>query len=285
MRSAIIVDCFNVGWSAGFAMKGLTHENEPTNVLYGFFKTILQAANYIEKPATVLFAWDSRKSRRELIFPDYKKKRKERLMSNEDIAMMASVHTQLDKLKEDILPSIGFTNHFHKTGYEADDIIASLVKYKNFDTYLVISTDNDLYQILKPSVSIYSPKLSKVVTHESFTNEYNINPSDWAMVKALAGCASDNVPGIDGIGEKSAIDYINNNLSRKAVAKIERAMLTPEFERDKKLVTLPLDQLDFDIKYDVLTRRKLINVFVKYNFISLMRKEAISKWTLLLDLI
>lgn len=228
MSSAIIVDCFNLGWSCGFAMQGLEHEGQPTNVLYGFFRSLLQAGKYIKTPVTMVFAWDSRKSRRKLIFPEYKKKRAERFLSNEDVARQAAIHNQLDILKDDILLNIGFKNHLHKTGYEADDIIACVSQQCDFDEVLIVSTDNDLLQLLDDNVSIYSPKTSKLMTKLDFVDKYKIQPSEWALVKAMAGCSSDEVPGIPGIAEKSALDYLTGNLSATKVRKIELAMLTSE---------------------------------------------------------
>ena len=286
MKTAIIIDCFNIGWSAGFAMKGLEYEGQPTNVLYGFFKTILQAAKYIHTPATLVFAWDSKKSKRKILYPDYKKKRNERVMSNDDLALIASIQNQLCILRDDIVPSLGFNNSFMKTGYEADDIVAVITKSNYFDECLVLSTDNDLLQLITPSVSIYSPKTSKLITYDTFTNTYGIQPEQWALVKAMAGCHSDEVPGIKGVAEKTAIAYLTGDLSANKVKKIEIALLTEEYARDKKLVTLPYDDsLHFEIKYDTIKRRKLFDLFSKYEFVSLMRKEAVRQWMLLLDLV
>ena len=122
------------------------------------------------------------------------------------------------------------------------------------------------------------------MTDYLFVKKYKIQPAEWAMVKAMAGCDSDEVPGIPGIGLKSALDYLTGGLSDKKVKKIELAMLTPEFERDKRLVTLPLDNLEFNVQEDHIKRRKLIEMFLKYNFVSLMRKEVLSQWSIILGI-
>ena len=114
-------------------------------------------------------------------------------------------YEQFDKLKL-VLPEMGFANVFEEKGYESDDIIASLVVGSDERT-VVISSDKDLYQLLN-WCNICDIKGS-VYTKNMFIREYKINPSGWKRVKSIAGCNTDNIKGVKGVGEKTAIKYLN----------------------------------------------------------------------------
>lgn len=284
MSSAIILDCHSVGWTSAYAMTGLQHEGQDTNVIFGFFKTLLDADRFIETPATVIFCWDSHQSRRKMLFPGYKAGRQEKVYDAKDEAIRKSTMQQIFLIRDEIVPQLGFNNSFLKTGFEADDIVACVANMELFDEQLIISTDNDLLQLLSDKTSIYSPKTSAYTTKQSFTDKYEIPPSKWAAVKAMAGCSSDDVPGISGVGEKGAIDFILNRLPiGKKLEKIEKGLRTPEYLRDRRLVTLPYAPLEFDIVQDNIRARAFFDMCKQYNLLSFMRKATQNRWRLLLD--
>ena len=285
MASALIIDCHNVGWQSAYAYTGMSHNNMPTGVIFGFLRAIVTAGAYIN-PDYVLFAWDSKKSRRKLLYSDYKLDRYTSI-AEEDIIRQRDTLRQLELLRTNILPAIGLCNNFKHTGFEADDIMASLVIQHDFDECLVVSTDADMYQIITDAVSIYNNRTHTVIDKNTFIQMYNgLTPDKWADVKALAGCSSDNVPGIKGIGEASAIKYLLGDLFKgKKYQDIELALHTEEYKRDKTLVTLPLRQLDYELTVDTVKTRNFINVCKQYNMLSFLRRDTMSAWKRTLNML
>jgi DNA polymerase-1 len=123
---------------------------------------------------------------------------------------------------------MGFKNIFLKRGYESDDLIASLVRSSLEDkkaSIVIVSADHDLYQLISSQTSVYLLNKKKLYTQEDFTKEWGISPTQWIDVKSIAGCNSDNIIGIDGVGEVLAAKYIrgqiksSSNLFRKIAEK------------------------------------------------------------------
>lgn len=281
--SALIVDCHNIGWVAAYAFAHLKHEQEPTGVLFGFLQTLLKASEYI-MPDYILFAWDSQKSRRRRMYESYKRK-DEISMSEEEAVRRYHTLRQLQDLRTEVLPALGLHNHFMHTGFEADDVMASLVKQYAFDEAVVISSDNDMLQILTDTVSIYNIQKKELITKIDFIETYGIEPEQWAAVKTLAGCSSDNVPGVPGVGEGKALQYLKGTLPKaKVYQRILDAEGTPAYERDKKLVTLPLRQLNFELHEDIVHTRKFITLCKDKGFFTFLKGDVLNRWKRLLNM-
>lgn len=276
-----VMDCANVGWAASYAHSYMINNKMPTGVIFGFFKTILNCTE-VMFPNTIAFAWESLKSRRKLLYPQYKEKT-ELDMAEERIIQKQNTEHQLDLLRYDILPRIGLNNQLYHTGYEADDVIASVVKQYDFEMSMIISNDGDMYQCITDKVVIFNHSNHSVTGLEEFVNTYGIHPDKWAKVKAMAGCTSDKVPGIDGIGEKKAIQYILGTLSRntKTYAAIVKGLNSSEYQRDVKLVTLPFNMLTFNLEKDKLNLKELIDVFKEYGLYKLLRASELNRWKIL----
>jgi DNA polymerase-1 len=75
-----------------------------------------------------------------------------------------------------------------------------------------VSSDSDLYQLLSPKVTIWNPIKKTIFNLKSFQDKYRISASMWADVKAIAGCNSDDIPGVKGVGDITAIKYLSGNL-------------------------------------------------------------------------
>ena len=172
--------------------------------------------------------------------PDYKKRPADPAKQ----ALIDDARRQFNLLYKDVLPMMGFQNVFMQTGYEADDLIAWLC-YRRPDDYMIVSADEDLLQLLSTTrfyaTRIWDFKKDRIITEEDFLNKYGgIKPIDWAKVKAMAGCSSDNVPGIAGVGQETAIKYLHGNLKDgKAKEKIESAEGRQTIDRCFYLVALP----------------------------------------------
>src|SRR3972149_11905121 len=178
--------------------------------IHSFFAGLLSTTNKIKQKYTTIdninIIWDSRINNRKKIYPEYKANRKPKTL--EEGRDKANHYTLLDKLK-DSLKALGDWGHIEKEGFEADDLIAYFVKESSIaDTFVIISSDNDLYQLLNDKCVMYLPHRKDFYSILDFQKEFDISPSKYPFVKALAGDNSDNIKGIDGIGIKRGIKLI-----------------------------------------------------------------------------
>jgi 5'-3' exonuclease len=189
------------------------------------------------RPDEVVFIWDSRKSKRKKRYPFYKNRDHE----EPDLDLIAAF-SQFSKLRCHILPELGFCNNFIQSGYEADDLIAKLVMEEPEPKFITASGDQDLYQLLDRTDMYSMPKSVQIkqVTKRTFTEEYGIKPKDWVRVKQIAGCSSDTVPGIKGVGEATAIKYLLGQLKPESVKYKAIEAGRDIINRNEWLVKLPL---------------------------------------------
>jgi DNA polymerase-1 len=252
-KQYLVVDVSNLAYRALYTTGGLSHEGEATGVLYGIFKTVWDLQELFNA-THILFCFDGGYDKRQEILPEYKKKRRTEL-DEEQKAIRRDLRRQLYRLRTRYLAEAGFKNIFWQEGYEADDIIASVVLSSTEET-VIVSSDHDLFQLLSPHVIIWNPVKKKSVTDKSFTDQWGIGPMAWVDVKALAGCTTDNVPGIHGIGEKTAANFVSGRL--KPGKKYEAIVAGNDiWERNRRLVQLPMEGTEtFEVQDDEVTRVK-----------------------------
>jgi 5'-3' exonuclease len=258
-------------------MGDLTWNQKKVGVIFGFLRQILTLAKLFGSNEFV-FTWDSRKSVRTKMFPDYKKaRRREKTSEEEELDSIA--YSQFDKIRLLILPSIGFTNSFMQEGFEADDVLASVVHSNPSEEIHIISTDEDLYQLLSEKVDIYSIKKKQFYTHLNLWKDFRILPKSWIEVKAIAGCSTDGVPGVPGVGEKTACKYINHRLSPfyKTYHSIGESKAL--IDRNRKLVSLPLVGTSvFPLTQDNLSLGNFLDICEEHGFRSFLEKDTLNKW-------
>jgi DNA polymerase-1 len=235
----LIIDTHYMGYRALYTTGEMMHDDIPTGVIYGFLRDVLNLCEQFQTNR-VVFCFDSKTSKRKAILPTYKISR-ERETDPEKIRIRAEMREQLTALRRQYLPNMGFTNIFQKGGYEADDLIASVCIHSipKGDEVIVVSADKDLYQLLSGTVQMYNPTTSKYYTLQSLMKEYGITPQSWATVKAIAGCAGDDVPGVKGVGDKTAAKYIRGELSPTAVTRRNINEAHAMINDNKALVKLP----------------------------------------------
>lgn len=245
-RKVVIVDCNAVCYAAYYTAGNLSYGGQDTGIIYSFFSQIQHVCKAVQA-AHVAFCWDSRQSRRKLLFPEYKSNRKK------DDPQLLRALGQFKRLRKDVLPRLNFRNCFHCTGFEADDLIASLCLHDaptEDVEYIILSGDQDLYQLLSPRVSMYKlGKSGRRYTLADFMQEFGIPVSRWSEVKAIAGCTSDAIRGIPGIGEKRAIQFYQGKCPVVWCDKIKSIEGLRIRRRNRPLVTLPLEgtpELHFD---------------------------------------
>jgi DNA polymerase-1 len=286
----LIVDGNNVAWQVYHSLPTLSHGYKRTEVAFGFLKKILRYAKKFNANG-IYFCWDSGTHRRRRILPTYK-------VRDGDFQDREEVSKQIEMLREDIIPSMGFRNSFVAKGYEADDLIAYLrwqYLYPPITMEMmpatIISSDQDLYQLLDYGIDLFTGK--KLVKREDIHKLLGQwHPCFYREVKALAGCTSDNVPGIPGVGEKTAIKYLNRKLKKGEVLnRINSEDGINIKERNRRLVYLPFGMYPskdhFGIRRyaryvlpgeDRLTRRKLVKTFSRYDFRSFLKPDALNEW-------
>lgn len=240
----LLLDCNYLCHRAAFSMGDLSFKGAATGTIYGFLKDVHNLQSKFDTNKLV-FCFDCGRSLRTKSYPQYKQNRdvKKQKLTVEEKTFRREFQRQVKKLRKDYLKIIGFSNVFYEYGYESDDIIASICHHlPKGDEAIIVSSDKDLYQLITWRVSIYQPQKRELLTLQDFKKQYNISPADWMEVKATAGCSSDNIKGIKGVGEKTAIKFIRNKL--KTNSKAYLSITSPEGRcvRNKNwhLVALPI---------------------------------------------
>ncbi len=226
----MLIDLHNLCWKAYYTLGNLTN-----GVIFG---TLSQITSLLQKfkDSFVVITADSPSSLRKEIYPEYKKNRSKSKKEESTI-----VFDQIEKLKKYILPKIGFLVYEEK-GYEADDLIASIVKNHQAKVRLplVISNDQDLFQLLS-FCRIYNK--NEIWYEKYFEKIYNITCDEWIKVKTIAGCSTDDIEGVKGVGEKTAIKYLRNELKPSSAKwqNINSFLDSEQAVLNKRLVKLPFE--------------------------------------------
>ena len=207
-KKLVIIDGKSVFYRGYYAMPNLsTKDGTPTGGVYGFAIMALEVMKRL-KPDYVAIAWDKPKTnirKRLQMYPQYKAGRK---------PPPPDFYEQIPILHQ-LLDAFGWPL-YELDDYEADDIMGALAvqaEAKGIETVLITS-DLDILQLISPMTKIYILKtgLSNIELYspESFKAKYQLDVHQFLDLKALKGDASDNIPGVPGIGEKTAIDLLIN---------------------------------------------------------------------------
>lgn len=206
MEKVILIDGNNLMFRSYYATaySGSIMKNSkgfPTNALYGFTNMINKIINE-EKPTKILVAFDKGKTFRHDNYHEYKAGR---------IEMPIELKQQFVVAKE-LLDAMGI-KYFEIDGYEADDIIGTFANMiTNSDNYegIIISSDRDLLQLInnKIKVKLLKNKDYIMMDENTFLDMYGIEPNKIIDLKGLEGDSSDNIPGVKGIGEKTALKLL-----------------------------------------------------------------------------
>ena len=205
-----LIDGSGYIFRAYYALPPLTRKIDglPTGAVSGFcnmlFKLLEDSKSNINKDKPTHFAviFDSaRKNFRNDIYKDYKGNRSD---APDDLV------PQFEYIRKSVLafnlPSIELIN------YEADDLIATYSEQilKKGAKVTIVSSDKDLMQLYKKNIRIYDPMKSKFIDEKDIFDKFGVTPDKVVDVQSLAGDSSDNVPGVAGIGVKTAAELINN---------------------------------------------------------------------------
>ncbi|MFW6015005.1 MAG: DNA polymerase I [bacterium] len=205
-KNILLIDGHSILNRAFYGLPSLTNsEGLNTNAIYGFINILIKILDE-EQSSYVAVAFDvSQPTFRHEMYKEYKGTRK---------GMPDELREQVPIMKE-ILTAMGI-KIYEIPGFEADDVIgtiASICEEKRFKTS-ILSGDRDLLQLATDSIKIKIPKTKKGTTtienyyKEDVIKKYEVSPTEFIDVKALMGDPSDNIPGVPGIGEKTAIKII-----------------------------------------------------------------------------
>ena len=195
----VLVDGHHLAYRNYFALGELsTSKGEPVQAIYGFLRTLLKLFREDGDCVIVVFDAPGPSFRHEA----YEAYKAQRAPTPEDFK------TQLERIKQ-IVDLLGLVR-LEVPGFEADDVIGSLAKKAEQAGYEVriVSTDRDLYQLVSDRVSVWLPD-GTLVTPQVVKEKYGVSPDQWVDFRALVGDPSDNIPGVRGIGPKTAAKLLD----------------------------------------------------------------------------
>ena len=254
----LLIDGNNMAFRVHYTHRNLTANGEPTGVLYGSIQSVRNFKEMFSN-ARIICCWDTRKNLRKKLSSEYKAKRK----INSD---RKRIFDQLPKLKV-LLSTLGVSSTEY-SGLEADDLLAILSK---LDESIIVSNDEDLYQLLNSKVKMLKPKKKELYTHSDFVNEFNITSDKWAEVLAMAGKGSNDLKGLPGIGRITAIKYLRNKKIRDDLNKIIENNKHKTLE-NLALTTLPFKSIIPKIQRSTTNRNTFHRLCTQYRFTSILKE-------------
>ena len=194
---------FRAYYATLYTHRMTTSNGIPTNAVYGFVMMLNKAIDIIE-PDKILVAWDAGKPTfRHKQFAAYKGTRKP--LDEELIVQFPIVREYLD--------AAGI-KRYEQEGYEADDIIGSMAKCCNDIQTTILTSDRDLLQLIDPSTHVLLMKKGlsemELMDEQNLFDTYGITPSQVIDMKGLMGDTADNIPGVQGVGEKNGFAFIES---------------------------------------------------------------------------
>lgn len=258
MKSLLLIDGNSILNRAFYGIMNskllTTKDGTPTNAVFGFLAIMFKILEEI-KPEYLAVAFDLKaKTKRHILYADYKGTRKG--MPDELAVQMPIIKEILAAMNIEIL---------EKEGYEADDILGTLAKFgvKEGLNVIVLTGDRDYFQLAEEHITIRIPrtKQGKTETEDFDKNKvlevYGLEPVKLIEVKGLMGDTSDNIPGVPGVGEKTALNLIKKYGSIENLYKILpqdkdiKGKLREKLEENKELAFLSRTLGEIDINAEV----------------------------------
>ena len=253
-----------------------TSKGFPTNALYGFIN-MLQKVIRDEKPDYLVVAFDSpEKTFRHKIFPDYK--------ANRD-APPEELSKQFPYF-EPLVEAYGLSS-IRRPGFEADDIIGTLAikgGQEGLDV-VIVSGDKDMMQLISPNVHMLDTMKNKKFMDKEVLEKFGVPPDKVIEVMGLMGDSSDNIPGVTGVGPKTAAELIQKFGSieslYKRIEEVEKKKVKEKLERDKESAFMSRELVSIDTGMDLEFNSDLMKpgkvdsstlkkMFEKFEFVSFL---------------
>ncbi len=282
----VLLDLSYLAYRAHHSVGFLESADGPTGILFGFFSQLRMICQdpLVNSNKIVVF-FDSKKSYRSKVYPEYKRNRRKD-KTDEEKEQISLMWDQVKLLRKKILPDMG-VQCLSQKGLESDDLIAHasqslLVEAcfgdpDNTEKAVIITSDGDLYQCIHPRCHWYDQGRRKYYDPETFQTAKGIHPGQWGTVKTIAGCSSDNVAGVVGVGEKSAIQFLQGTLPKEY--KRYQAIISEQGkeirERNKELVVLPHPKTKpFEMRAPVYNVDAFFEYCERYALLSFLNKRG-----------
>ena len=282
VEKIIIVDGSSYIFRAFYAIRtALTNSKGlPTNAIFGFIRMLMKLIRD-EKPDYVVVVFDSgKKTTRHEYFPEYKANRA--------------------SMPDDLVPQIPYIHELVRSfnieavcidGVEADDIIGTLAvqsKQKGLEV-TIVSGDKDMMQLVEDGVTILDTMKDKRLGPNEVREKLGVDPDKVVEIMGLMGDSSDNIPGVPGIGPKTALELINtygdienvlvhaHDVKKKSVRE-KLSQFKDKARLSKRLVTIVTNlDLDYDLenfKVKEMNYEALVRILKELEFTSLLKELA-----------
>ncbi len=281
-KKLILIDGHALAYRAFHALPEdmKTSQGELTNAVYGFTSMLLNVLRD-EKPTHIAVTFDKGRTFRHDVYPDYKAHRAK---------MPDEMRSQMERVRQ-VVETLGIPV-FEQEGYEADDLLGTLTRQageQGVDT-LIVTGDMDLLQLVNEHTRVFTSRwrFSDTVTYdlEGVKQRYRLPPAQLVDLKAMMGDKSDNIPGVRGVGEKTAVKLLQRYDSLEAIyehmdeiqARFRNKL---EAGRDmaflsRRLATIVRDapvQLDLDAcRLRAFDHERVMDLFHELEFHSLIKR-------------
>lgn len=282
MNKLVLIDGNSLINRAFYATPPLSaKDGTPTNAVYAFVNMLVRIIGDI-KPRYMLVAFDRKEPTfRHEMYADYKGTRK---------PMPEDLRPQIDLMKK-VLDTMGISR-YEQAGIEADDIIGSMAKRYKGDT-IIITGDKDSFQLVDETTSVYFTRRgiteTEIYSNENFKEKTGIEPIQIIDLKSMMGDSSDNIPGIAGVGEKTALSLVEkygslenlyshiDELSGKLKEKVENSKDIAYLSKTLAMINVKLDipVKDEDMGYSFPFGAATKKLFIDLDFKNVLRREEL----------
>lgn len=282
MNKLVLIDGNSLINRAFYATPPLSaKDGTPTNAVYAFVNMLVRIIGDI-KPQYMLVAFDRKEPTfRHEMYADYKGTRK---------PMPEDLRPQIDLMKK-VLDTMGISR-YEQAGIEADDIIGSMAKRYKGDT-IIITGDKDSFQLVDETTSVYFTRRgiteTEIYSNENFKEKTGIEPIQIIDLKSMMGDSSDNIPGIAGVGEKTALSLVEkygslenlyshiDELSGKLKEKVENSKDIAYLSKTLATINVKLDipVKDEDMGYSFPFGAATKKLFIDLDFKNVLRREEL----------
>lgn len=282
MNKLVLIDGNSLINRAFYATPPLSaKDGTPTNAVYAFVNMLVRIIGDI-KPRYMLVAFDRKEPTfRHEMYADYKGTRK---------PMPEDLRPQIDLMKK-VLDTMGISR-YEQAGIEADDIIGSMAKRYKGDT-IIITGDKDSFQLVDETTSVYFTRRgiteTEIYSNENFKEKTGIEPIQIIDLKSMMGDSSDNIPGIAGVGEKTALSLVEkygslenlyshiDELSGKLKEKVENSKDIAFLSKTLATINVKLDipVKDEDMGYSFPFGAATKKLFIDLDFKNVLRREEL----------
>lgn len=282
MNKLVLIDGNSLINRAFYATPPLSaKDGTPTNAVYAFVNMLVRIIGDI-KPRYMLVAFDRKEPTfRHEMYADYKGTRK---------PMPEDLRPQIDLMKK-VLDTMGISR-YEQAGIEADDIIGSMAKRYKGDT-IIITGDKDSFQLVDETTSVYFTRRgiteTEIYSNENFKEKTGIEPIQIIDLKSMMGDSSDNIPGIAGVGEKTALSLVEkygslenlyshiDELSGKLKEKVENSRDIAYLSKTLATINVKLDipVKDEDMGYSFPFGAATKKLFIDLDFKNVLRREEL----------